>query len=395
VPPSLDAQLLQNVTVLEWGEFVSVPTCGRLLADLGAEVIKLEPPDGDIARKAPPFVRSNRGPEASALFQHLNLGKRGITLDVSSAKELAQLHTLLDRVDVLVEGQRPALMDALGLDHASLRKRHPRLNVVSVTPFGKTGPYRDRHGADIVVWAMSGIATAHPRYVPEPHMQPLAMPGYAADTLAGYYAASTVMAALVRQWRTGKPSLADLSALDLLLSILHVRVAGYDYEGKVIPRVGETPPSRTVPWGLYPCKDGYVGLFVVQDAQWQGLIRAMGKPDWAQTPLFANYNGRAENGPELTALLQTWLDAHSMLEVYEACMANDVPSCAIVPFKDVERNPQLLSRKAWESAQHPRLGKLPVLRPPYRWAGQRWSPTRFAPKLGEHNKAILGSGASP
>jgi len=388
----LDSQLLSDVTILEWGEFISVPTCGRLLADMGADVIKLEPPDGDIARKAPPFIRSKGGPEASALFQHLNMGKRGITLDISSTKDLAKLHTLLNTVDVLVEGQRPALMEALGLDHAGLRKRHPQLNVVSVTPFGKTGPRRDWHGADIVIWAMSGIATAHPRFVPKPGMQPLAMPGYAADTLAGYYASSAVMAALVRRWRTGEPSLADLSALDLLLSILHVRIAGYDYEGKVIPRVGETPPSRTVPWGLYPCKDGYVGLFVVQDAQWQGLIRAMGKPDWALTPLFAGYNGRAEHGPELTALLKTWLDAHTMLDIYERCMANDVPSCAIVPFKDVERNPQLLARKAWEVVRHPRLGKLPVLRPPYRWAGQRWSPKRFAPRLGEHNKAILGAG---
>lgn len=381
--------LLDGITVVEWGEFLSAPLCGRLLSDLGAEVIKVEPPRGDVARRVPPFVGKRRGPEASAFFQHLNLNKRGLVLDVTRADGREGLHRLLERADLLVEAQRPRDLETWGLAFDNLSLRHPHLNVVSITPFGQSGPYRDYEGADLVVWAMSSLAMANPRHVPRPDMPPLAAPGYAADNVAGSFAAAGATAALMQRLRGGKGVHVDVSALDSLMSLLHVGIAHYDFEGRTESRVGPSGPLRAVPWGLFQCKDGYVGIFVVQDPQWAGMVEAMGRPDWAGVDLFRSYTDRAQHGVELLELLRLWLDDHTMEEIFEACQTNGVPACAVLTFRDVATNPQFLERRAWQEMEHPTLGPLPVLRPPFLTPGVDWTPRRPAPALGQHNREVL------
>jgi len=381
--------LLDGVTVVEWGEFLSAPLCGRSLADLGAEVIKVEPPRGDVARQAPPFIREHRGPDASAFFQHLNLGKRGVSLDVTRPQGRDGLLRLLAKADLLIEAQRPSDMEAWSLGFPSLSRRFPGLSVVSITPFGQTGPYRDYHGADLVVWAMSGMAMANPRHVERPGQPPLKVPGYAADHVAAGFASAGATAALMQSLRTGRGVHVDISALDCLIGVMHVRIGAWDFDRRVETRTAPGGPLRSVPWGLFPCKDGYVGIFVVQDPQWEGLIKAMGSPGWATIDLFRTYVGRAQHGLDILELFQAWLDARTMEEVFDACQAHLVPACAVLTFQDVARSPQYLERRAWQEMEHPFLGALPVLRPPYLTPGVQWAPRRPAPALGQHNREVL------
>jgi crotonobetainyl-CoA:carnitine CoA-transferase CaiB-like acyl-CoA transferase len=189
--------------------------------------------------------------------------------------------------------------------------------------------------------------------------------------------------------RTGEGAHADVSALDCLAGVMHVRVAQWDFDRKVEPRVGERKQLKSAPYSLFPCRDGYAGIFVVQDPQWEGLVRAMGSPDWATADLFKTHLGRAQHGVELLELLQSWTREHTMQEVFGACQANLVPACAVLTFRDVAKNPQYLERRAWQELQHPVLGPVPALRPPFLTPGVEWRPRRPAPSLGQHNREVL------
>ena len=385
--PSLG--LLDGVNVLEWGQFLSAPLAARMLADIGADVVKLEPLGGDISRRMPPFIGDAPDTESSAFFQHLNLGKRGLSLDVDDPRARDLLHRLLAETDILIESQRPADLRRWGLDYEMLQKRHPHLIVVSITPFGQTGPYSDYAGADLVVWAMSGMAMAHPRSITRADMQPLGLPGYAADNMAASFGAVGATSALMNRVRTGVGSHVDVSALDVLLSVQHVRLSYFDFDGKLDPRTRPAEHLRAVPWGIFPCQDGYVGLFVVVDTQWEGFVRAMGSPDWATVELFKTYVSRAEHGVEILALLKPWLEEHTMQQIFDACQENKVPACAVLAFEDVATNPQFLARRAWRTLDHPTLGNVPVLSPPFHAPGYDWQPARPAPTLGQHNVEVF------
>ncbi len=382
--------LLQGVTVVELGHYVSAPLCGKLLADLGAEVIKIEDPaHGDVARRLPPFYHDAPSHDSSLLFQHLNANKKGVTLDINSPTGRRILSRLLCQAQVLIENLPPKQMPALGLGYGELSAANPGLIVTSITPFGHTGPYQDLHGADLVVFAMSGAAYSNPLVLDVPGRPPLQLPGSPTSILAGHFASAATLTALLRHQATGQGAYIDISELDVQVSILHGILNRYEANNSVQPRSVGLFESTSCPYDILPCKDGYVGVFCGREHQWRRLLQVMGDPEWGKVELFQESRSRRRHWPDLLELMRPWFMGHTKEEIYRVCQENDIPAAAVYTMGEVLQDRQFRSRDAFPEVHHPIFGAFPCLRPPYNLQGGVWELQRFAPGKGEHNREIF------
>ena len=319
---------LHGLSVVELGHFVSAPYCARLLADSGAEVIKVEGPEGDEARRRGPFPDDLPDPNRSGLFLYLNANKLGITLDLRSSLARKLFFDLLKDADILVENNPPGEMDALGLDFPSLHKEYPRLIVTSVTPFGQTGPYRDYLGDDLIAANMGGLTYATPGIpdqVNDPVREPPLRPAtYVADFTAGIAASvATMLAVLAREW-DGLGRHVDVSEQEAVASTLTWDLATTSYLG-LIKRRGARLGYGLMPNCYLPCKDGYVVITAITQEHWLALVEVMGSPDWADSELFRDGMGRSDNWDALRLLILEWTMAHTGREIYEAAQARGIP----------------------------------------------------------------------
>lgn len=372
---------LAGLRVLELGTFVSAPYCGKLFAGYGAEVIKVEPPAGDIARAHGPFGGGAPNPETSALFLYLNTGKRSVTIDVSSPAGRDAFLGLAAASDVVIENWRPADIRSLGLDYATLSAVNPDLTVISITPFGQTGPYADYRATDLIAFAMGGQM-----YITgTPEGGPLRPAGYQADYQGGLHGFSAGMLAVLAAERDGQGQHVDISVQRCMAPILEGSVPYYTYLGMWDPvRKGNHMTSYI---GVFPCVDGHVGVHVMA-RNWKPFLEAIQWPPIAEDPRFATHDGRIEHADALLAELYAWSATVKKREIYERAGALRGPISFIHTMADLVESPQLASRGFLQRISHPVAGEAVYPGPPWWMGPDAWSAGR-APLLGEHSEQVL------
>ena len=374
---------LSDVIVLDLSDNVAGAYCGRLLAGFGADVIKVEPPGiGDWARGVGPFPQDTPHLEKSGLFLHLNAGKRSLSLDFENGEGREVLKRLASKVHVIIETSPPGMMTSMGLGFDVLKEVNPSLVMASITPFGQTGPYRNYGATDFGVFAMSGRMYVHGLLDREP------LP-YAPDVVwyqVGTTAAAATMGALFVSQRQGVGQQVDVSAQEALVGNVDSRCLFYEYTGVKTSR--ERWPGG-IPQGAYPCQDGYVVLGVGYDVYFRRLCEAMGMPEVAQDPRFAESENRSRNAEEFDALFIEWLMQHTKREVFELCQAHKVMCAPVLTFAEIMEDPQLKARGYFGRVTHAQVGELPELGLPVKMSETPWLSAQRAPMLGEHTEEVL------
>ncbi|MCJ7509697.1 MAG: CoA transferase [Dehalococcoidia bacterium] len=374
---------LDGVKVLECCQMISGPYCGKLLADLGADVIKVEePPAGDAARTRGPFPGDAPHPEKSGLFLYLNTNKLGITLNLGTASGRQVFQRLAEQADVLIEDRPPGEMAKIGLDYASLSAINPRLIVTSITPFGQTGPYRDYKSYHLNLYHASGHSSffyVAPRDRQEGSL--VVAGGEVGDYDGGLSAAVATLAALFARLATGQGQHIDISKFEALLSLERVVVARF-------ANTPDPPPWPGMVGGLMPCKDGHVVVTAVQSHQWQALTELMGNPAWAQDEKCRDEPTRAQHRDELQPLLEEWSVQHDKDELYHKGQALGVPIGPVRTVAEIMHWPQARQRGFFAHLDHPQAGRLEYPTAAYRMSETPWRVERAAPLLGEHNEQV-------
>jgi crotonobetainyl-CoA:carnitine CoA-transferase CaiB-like acyl-CoA transferase len=383
------AAALQGLKVVEWGEFIAAPYSGKLLADMGAEVIKVERPGvGDVSRHHGPFTSDGPNPEASGLFLYLNGNKLGVTLDVAQPPGLALLRELLQGTDLFITSYPPSLVEQSGLDYQSLKADYPRLIVATITPYGWTGPYRHFQGYDINVCALGGVTFS----VGEEGREPLTPPYQQGDYQAALSAVGGSLTALLARGVSGQGQHVDIAASEVWATVHSGgAVTTYLYQGVTGHRAGRRRRDL-YPYTLLQCKDGQMCLIARDGYQWKRfLVEVMGREDLANNPRYRDRRVLAEEYPEeMDRELLPWLEQHTREEVFRLCLEHHIPFAPVRRVDEVATDPHLAARQFFATVEHPVAG--PVQQPgaPYKFSATPWRLDRPAPLLGQHNRKIFG-----
>ena len=372
------SQPLRGVRVLDLSAVLSGPMCTALLADQGAEVIKVEPPGGDLSRRVGPA----KG-EMSAMFIAANRGKRSIMLDLKRAAHLELLRELARRADVLVENFRPGAMARLELDHATLAADNPRLIYVSITGFGPSGPYADGRVYDAVIQAVSGISASHPS---QDGGEPTLLATTVCDKLTALTAAQAVSAALFARERSGVGVKLELAMLDAALA--------FQWPDAMFNHVFVSdPPPPSPEFGVqqrpYATRDGHVAMMTPQPDEFAALCRGLGRPELALDPRFARIDARRRNVAELMALLDALIAEHDTETLVARLRAEGVPIGRVNRRHEVLDDPQVRHNQALQQLEHGPIGTVRLARAAARFGAGEVPPMRPAPRLGEHGREVL------
>jgi CoA:oxalate CoA-transferase len=370
---------LTGIKVLDLSRVLAGPYCTALLADLGAEIIKLEPPAGDDYRHIGPFKDGE-----SALFTLNNRGKKSVVLDLKKPADLELAEALAARVDVVVENFRPGVAARLGLGAEALRQANPRLIYCSISGFGQEGPFKDLPAYDLVVQAMSGLMAA----TGEDGGAPLKTGESIADLIAGLFASWSIMAALVQRNATGEGATLDIAMYDALFSMLTTSHAQHFYGGVLPGRVGNRHPLST-PFGCFRTSDGQVVIAVLNGGQFQRLAGLIGKPEIAADPRFASDSSRTEHEPALRALIEAWSTRLTTEEAVAALAAEGLPTAPIWDIAQAADNEHAAMRGLVSTLAHPVLGRTPIVGQPVRFDGAKPVATTAAPNLGGDIETVL------
>jgi len=372
---------LEGVTVLEICNVAAGPFCGMLLADMGADVIKLEnPKGGDTLRSWPPI---NDG--YSENFASLNRNKRSVTLDLKDPADAALARRLAEQADVLIENNRPGVMARLGLDHATLSKANPRLIYCSISAYGQSGPRAQEGGFDLTIQAMSGIMSV----TGEPGGEPVKCGVPLADFSAGLYAAYSIAAALRVAEATGVGTHIDVPMLGATLGIAALQTSEFFGSGKDPVKLGSAHP-RNAPYQAFRCQDGHFGMAAGNDALWRSVCEVVGRPDLAEDERFANTGLRARNQEALRDLLEALFQQAPAEHWLAQFRARGVPCAPINRYSDVLQDPQVEHMQWVQPLELPNGVRTRTFGPPVRFDGQTARVHRRPPALGEHNDEVLG-----
>ena len=379
---------LQGVRVVEWGNFISAPFCGKVLAELGAQVIKLETPrSGDDSRRHGPYPGGIPDQERSGLFLLANINKRGISLDLRSPQGREVLGRLLEGADVFLVSQHPAVAQQLALDYESLRASYPQLIVTAITPYGLTGPYKDYKGCDLTVNALGGLSFG----TGYPHREPLTTPLYQASYLAGVGAAFATVTALIARDFSGQGQSVDIAEAQVVSALLTgYHLPTYIYRGIAGSRSGNRMRLGLFPNCVLPCKDGYVCIDAPQLEQYQRFLSLMGDQPWTEVPRYRNRRAMSDEYPEVAeALITPWFMEHTKEEILHLCLEHRVPCVPVRTFDEVLSDPQFNVREYFQELVHPQAGSLRYPGPPYRFSATECRYVRPAPALGQHNEEVF------
>lgn len=365
---------------------VSGPYCTKLMADLGAEVTKIESPgEGDKARLMPPFPGDAANQDVSGFFFYLNTNKIGITLDLFKARGREIFRQLIENADVLVEDRPPGEMEALGLGYDELKKINPGLIMASITPFGKTGPFKDYKVYPLNTAHASGQAYLLPLPSPDLARPPVKPGAHICEHDPGLVAAVAVLGALFWKGISGRGQLIELSKQEALISMQRVESVTYANDGVVITRMGHRDP---IPGGLLPCKDGYVVIIIPEDHQWKALMELMDNPEWAEEPWCQGWEARRKNARAIHQRLVDWTMKHTKEEIFRKGQALGCPISPCQTSEAIVKSEQLEAREFFKEVEHPELGRLKFPTSPYRLAESPWEFRRAAPRLGESNEDV-------
>ena len=383
---------LAGVRVLDLSRVFSGPWAAQMLADFGADVIKVERPGrGDDVRQQGIRIKDGQGAESSetSSFLAMNRGKRSITVDMSQPAGQELVRELAARSDILIENFKAGDLARYGLDFASLSKVNPRLVYCSISGFGQTGPYSHLPGYDPIFQSMSGLMSVTGHADEEPGGGPMRVGFSVADITAGFYAVSAILAALRhRDMVSGEGQHIDLALLDSqVAAISHVAMM-YLVSGKQPPRLGNASPI-TCPWQSFECSDGEIVVAVGNDSQFAAFCKVLGAPALASDERFLTNPLRARNRLDLVPILAAILRTRAVRQWHEEFDAAGVPSGPINGFAEVFEDPQIAHREMLMDLPHARIGKVPQVANPVRFSGTPIEYRRAPPLLGEHTAEVL------
>ncbi len=380
---------LQGVRIIDCTHALAGPWSTMMLADLGADVIKVEPPRGELARKMPPFTREDTERNFGAGFANYNRNKRGIALDLTDDDQREQFLQLVDTADALVENMRAGVMDALGVGWEILHERNPRLVYGAIRGFGdpRSGesPYVDWPAYDVVAQAMSGMVSATGSGPDDRHV----VGPYIGDTYPGTIGAMGVLAALFHAQRTGEGQFVDVSMVDAVMALSEVGVTRYSVMGQP-----DTPPSGNknqyiVPFDIFDTVDGAIAIGAPTDNHWRELAVAMGRPEWAWAEETRTLRARYHHRDEIIAALTEWAATLTNAEVI-AAIGGKVPCGPVNHPGDLFTDPHVAARDMLIAVEQPVGRPIVQIAPPIRMSATPPGIYRRAPKLGEHNDEVLG-----
>ena len=364
---------LDRLRVIDFTTTIAGPHCTRLLADLGAEVIKIESPEGDMMRTRPPLRNG-----ASTSFGQLNTGKKSVILDLKRKEAVAAARRIVAGADVVVENFRPGVMRRFGLDYPVLKEVKPDLVYCAISGYGQSGPSADLPAYAPVIHASSGYDLAQVAHQPE-ERRPDYCGIYIADVLTGTYAFGAIMTALYQRQATGEGQMIDVSMLESMLSLTlsEIQLAQFPI----------APPGRPI-FGPIATKDGYLNLSVASERTFQNLAAAAGRPDWITDPRFAAYPDRRANWGQLIEELEAWSTTLTQTEVQAIFDRHGVPASPYRTVKEAMEDPQLAHRGALAEI-HDKGGSFRALNPPFRFTAAKAMANPFVAALGEHTEAVL------
>lgn len=364
---------LAGLKVVELARILAGPWAGQVLADLGAEVIKVESPDGDDTRRwGPPFVE-REGDISAAYFHGTNRGKQSVTADFRVAEDLAKIRELVAGADILIENFKVGGLAKFGLDHASLSAVNPRLIYCSITGFGQTGPYAHRAGYDYIIQGMSGLMSV----TGEPDGQPQKVGVAVTDIFTGIYAATAILAAVEQRHRTGRGQHIDMALMDVAVAIMANQAMNYLVTGQAPRRMGNAHPNL-VPYAVFDCADGWIIIATGNDAQYRRLCEVLGLPALAEAPDYATNADRISNRDALSSAISAVTRGWARDALLAALEARGIPAGPINDMADVFADPQVVAR-----GLRIEPGGIPGVRLPVIFSDAQLATENPSPRLGQ------------
>ena len=375
--------MTQSPRVLELGSGFSAAYAAKLLGDHGADVVKVETPEGDRTRRRGPFPGNRSDAEQSGAFLALNLNKRGVCLDLETESGRAGLRKLIEWADILVHNYPRLRAQALGLDPATLKAEHPDLVALSITAFGMTGPYCDFAAEEITVSNAGGWANLCPRSHTDPSLPPLKVFGNQSGMMAGIAGATAALATFRDARRSGVGDHIDLSEQAYVASGLEGAIPGYTYQGAIRRR------HELNHWGIFDARDGPILMLCMEESQWERIVEFMGHPDWVQLPIFETQRTRHQNYDAVRHFYQEFISGWNAFELFHAGQARRICLAPVMNFAQVASDKHLRARDAFVTVDHPETGPVEHLAPAVMTTSGRAEIRRPAPRLGEHNDEVL------
>ena len=378
---------LAGIRIIELANFIAGPFAGTLLADMGADVVKVEPPAGDMARATPP-IRNGE----SVSFAALNRNKRSLVLDLKQPQAIEILIKLAAKSDVFLEAYRPGALDKLGLGSADVKAVNPRIVYTSVSGFGQTGPDRRRAGVNLIIEAFSGALSV----TGEPGMMPMRPGLQTADVFGALFATYATLVSLLGAVRHGEGHIADVSLVEASIAAAAWEAAEYLETGKVPQALGNRH-RLNAPYQLFETSDGrYLAIGTPNDQRFGKLMQTLGLADHLRDPRFATYASRKAHEDALLALVEPAVRLREAPELEAALLAGGVPCARVNNFQEVFDHPQIIARGVAQEIRHPRLGTMRATRNPVLLDHDGPMIERHAPMLGEHSRDVLDElGYSP
>jgi crotonobetainyl-CoA:carnitine CoA-transferase CaiB-like acyl-CoA transferase len=371
---------LHGIRVIELANFIAGPLAGTLLADMGADVIKIEPPKGDMGRATPP-IRNGE----SVSFVALNRNKRSLVLDLKRPEAADIMRKLAAKSDVFLEAYRPGALDKLGLGAADVKQANPRIVYTSVSGFGQSGPDRRRAGVNLIIEAFSGALSV----TGEPGKMPMRPGVQTADVFGALFATYATLASLIGASRNGEGRIADVSLVEASIAAAAWEAAEYLETGNVPQPLGNRH-RLNAPYQLFETRDGrYLAIGTPNDQLFGKLMEVLGLAAHLADPRFASYASRKANEDALLAIVEPAVCNRDSAEIEAALLAVGMPCARVNNFKEVFATPQIVARNVVQETEHPRLGKLHSVRNPILLDHDGPELARHSPMLGEHSEEIL------
>ena len=379
-----------GLKVLDLGQGISAPFCAKMFGDLGAIVIKIEPPTGDRSRKMGPFPNDLPGREQSGLFLSLNTNKLGITLDLGIPEGRKLFINLIEQADLVIENFPPDYLTSVKLDFGTMQVHNPSLILTSISPFGQTGPWSNYLADNLVISNLSGFSRIHPGPVDNLAEQPpLQLAAHQSEFIAGITAAAATSIAITERLSTGSGSHIDLSEIESLSVLPQTGLTEYA-EGNTSRGRHKNVSGIESLRAILPCIDGYVSISPRQQDQWERFVEMMGDPNWAKDSRFETRADRVANWEALEPLLSSWTSKLPKEHVYREAQERHIPSFPMNNVPDLLNSPQFEARKFFTNSQHPVAGKLTFPGWPFHTEEGNNLTLSPAPLLGQHNQLVMG-----
>lgn len=376
---------LSGVKIIEYCSFVAGPYCTKLFADLGAEVIKVEKLEGDEARKMGPFLGDNPNSELSGLFLYHNTNKLGITLNLHSPAGQDIFKKLVAKADILVEDGRPGDLEKLGLNYESIKQVNASLIMASITPFGQDGPYRDYKAYCLNTYHSSGAGYVLPANSPNADREPVKGGGFVGECDVGVCASVSILGALYWRNAGGTGQYIDISKQEAEMALERMNLVRYYELGKSPTRIKINRLRDT----LLHCRDGgYIKIVLYPDKQWNGLVEALGTPEWIKEEQFGDHKARESNFDALTARLQEEASKYDTADLFFRIQSQGTACAPVCSAEQVFKSPQTQARDFYVEINHPVTGTLMYPGLPYKLSKTPPRHNRGAPLLGEHNEEV-------